>query len=149
MDLGGAKVDYPYYRSIIGNLLYLTTSLLDISFSVGACARYQVAPKESHLKAAKRIIRYVHVTSDFGLWYLYDTTPNIVGYLDADWASDVEDYKSTSGGCFYIGNSLVSWHSKKQNSISLSTTKAEYITTRSACTQLLWMKQMHRDYGIE
>lgn len=136
-DSRGADIDPTYYRSIIGSLLYLTTSRPDISFSVGTCARYQAAPKESHIKATKRIIQYVHGTSNFGLWYSYDTITEIVKYSNADWAGDVEDRKNTSGGYFYIGNSLVFWHSKKQNSISLSITEAEYITARSACTQLL------------
>lgn len=67
----------------------------------------------------KRIIQYVHRTTDFGLCYPFDTTSEIVGYSDADWACDVEDRKRMSEGCFYVGNSLVSWHNKKQNSISL------------------------------
>lgn len=115
---------------------------------MGACARYQTTPKESHLKVAKRIIRYVYGTSDFSLWYLFDSNPEIAGYSDADKARDIEDQKSTSGGCFYVKNSFISWHSKKQNSISLSTAEAEYIVAESACTQLLWIKQMLKDYGI-
>lgn len=95
-DLEGAEVDSTYYRSITRSLFYLTASRLDIAFSVGACARYQAAPKESHLKAAKRIIRYVYETANFGLWYLFDTTYEITGYSDADWAGDIEDRKSTS-----------------------------------------------------
>lgn len=83
-DLDGAEVDSTYYRSIIGNLLYLAASRPDISFSVCACAKYQAAPKEFYLKAAKKIIYYVHGTQDFGLWYTFDTTCDIVGYSDAD-----------------------------------------------------------------
>lgn len=83
-DLEGAKVDSTYYRSIIGSLLYLTVSRPDLVFSVGACARYQVVSKESHLKEAKRIIWYVHGTTKFGLWYPFDTTSKITRYLDAN-----------------------------------------------------------------
>lgn len=107
-DLEEAEVDSTYYKSIIESLLYLITSRPNIAFSVGACARYQVTLKESHLKEAKRIIRYVHETKEFGLWYPFDTTSKIVGYSNADWANDVGDRKTTSGGCFYISNSLVS-----------------------------------------
>jgi hypothetical protein len=71
-----------------------------------------------------------------------------VGYSDYDWAGDKVDRKSTSGACQFIGRSLVSWSSKKQNSISLSTAKAEYISATSCCTQLLWMKQTLKDYGV-
>ena len=65
-----------------------------------------------------------------------------------DWARSVDDRKSTSGGCFYLGNNLISWMSKKQNSVSLSTAEAKYIATRSCCTQLLWMKKLFHVYRI-
>ncbi|CAM8899786.1 unnamed protein product [Rhodiola kirilowii] len=97
----------------------------------------------------KRIIKYVCGTVEFGIWYTKDTNPYLVGYCDADWAGNAEDRKSTSGGCFFLGNNLVSWFSKKQNSISLSTAEAEYIATGSCCTQLLWMKQMLSEYRVE
>ena len=77
-----------------------------------------------------------------------DSNTCLARYLDADWAGNVDDRKSTSGGCFYLGNNLVSWMSKKQNSVSLSTAEAEYIATGSCCTQLLWMKKLLHDYGI-
>lgn len=79
-DLEGAKVDSIYYKSITRSLLYLTASRPDIAFSVGACARYQVAPKESHLKATKRIIWYIHRTTEFGLWYSFDTNSEVARY---------------------------------------------------------------------
>lgn len=148
-DFEGAGVDSPYYRSIIGSFLYFTASIPDNSFSVGVCARYQATPKESHFKACKRIIRYIHRTTEFELWYPFDTTSKITGYLDVDWAGDVEDRKSTTRGCFYICNSFISWHNRKQNFISLSTAKAEYIATGSGCTQHLWIKQMLKDYELE
>ena len=82
----------------------------------------------------KRIIRYVNGTSDYGLWYSKDFNACLAGYSDANWAGSVDDRKSTSGGCFYLRNNLVSWMSKKQNSVSLSTTEAEYIAAGSCCT---------------
>ncbi|XP_062099829.1 secreted RxLR effector protein 161-like [Humulus lupulus] len=141
-DEHGVKVDPTLYKSMIGSLLYLTASRLDICFSVGLCARYQGNPMESHITARKRIIRYVNSTLDFGIWYAKDTNSNLICFSDADWVGNADDRKNTSGGCFYLGNNLVSWYSKKQNSISLSTTEAEYIAVDSCYTQLLWMKQM-------
>ncbi|CAL8150697.1 unnamed protein product [Prunus armeniaca] len=85
---------------------------------------FQSDPKESHLFAVKRIIKYVSRTFEFGLWYTYDTCVNLIGYSDADWTGCSDDRKSTSGEVFYVGNNLVALHSKKQNSISLSTTEA-------------------------
>ena len=148
VDLSRVEVSPTLYRSIIGSLLYLTTSRPDIAFSVGVCARYQATPKESHLTAVKQTIRYINGTPDYGLWYSQDSNACLVGYSDADWAGSVDDRKSTSGGCFYLGNNLVSWMSRKQNSMSLSTAKAEYIAARSCCTQLLWMKKLLHDYEI-
>ncbi|XP_030940690.1 secreted RxLR effector protein 161-like [Quercus lobata] len=137
LDPSGEEVSPTLYRSIIGSLLYLTASRPNIAFSVGVCARYQAATKESHLTAMKRIIRYVNGTPDYDLWYSKDSNACLAGYLNADWAGSVDDWKSTSGSCFYLGNNLVSWMSKKQNSVSLSTAETEYIATGSCCTQLL------------
>ena len=148
VDSSGVKVSSTLYRSIIRSLLYLTISRPDIAFSVGVCARYQVAPKESHLTVVKRIIRYVNGTPDYGLWYSKESNACLAGPSDANWAGIVDDRKSTSGGYLYLKNNLVSWMSKKQNSVSLSTAKAEYIAVGSCCTQLLWMKKLLHDYGI-
>ena len=108
IDLLGKSVDSSLYRSMIGSLLYLTASRPDISYSVGVCARYQVNPKESHMIALKRIIKYVKTTADFGLWYRKDINDVLAGYSDAYWVGNADDRKSTSGGCFYVGNNLVS-----------------------------------------
>ena len=126
---------------MIGSLLYLTTSRPDISYNVGVCARYQANPKESHMTALKRVIKYVKITAGFGVWYIKDTNDILAGYSDVDWAENADDRKSTSGGCFYMGNNLVSWMNKNQNSISLSTTEAEYIAISSCSTQFLWMQK--------
>ncbi|XP_039145050.1 secreted RxLR effector protein 161-like [Dioscorea cayenensis subsp. rotundata] len=133
-DEHGKDVDPCLYRSKIGSLLYLTASMSDISFSVGVCVRYQAPPKESHLKTVKRIIRYVHGTVEYGIWYSKDYNSHFAGYSDADWAGNIDDRKSTLGGCFYLSKNLVTWYSNKQSSISLSTAKAEYIAARSYCT---------------
>ncbi|KAG9450359.1 hypothetical protein H6P81_010324 [Aristolochia fimbriata] len=148
-DSEGVGSDQHLYRSMIGSLLYLTISRPDLCFSVGVCARYQANPKESHLKAVKRILRYVHGTIELGTFYSNSAIVALAGYSDADWAGNGDDQKSTSGGCFYLGKNLVAWYRKKQNSISLSIAEVEYIAVGSCCTQLLWMKQMLADYGFE
>jgi hypothetical protein len=145
-DIVGKVVDPSLYRSMIGSLLYLTPSRPDIAFSVGVCARFQANPKESHLTVVKRIIRYVNDTLLYGIWYSRETNLVVAGYSDADWAGNADDRKSTSGGCFYVGNNLVACMSKKQASISHSTAEAEYIAASSCCTQLLWMKTLLGDY---
>ncbi|KAA0034930.1 putative gag-pol polyprotein [Cucumis melo var. makuwa] len=101
-DSIGIAVDHKLYKSMIVSLLYLTTSRSDIAYAVGICARYQSDPRISYLNAVKRIIKYVHGTTDFGILYSYNTSSELVGYCDADWAGSADDRKSTSGGCFFL-----------------------------------------------
>lgn len=144
----GKAVDQKVHRSMIGSLLYLCASRPDIMLSVGICARFQSAPKESHYMAVKRIFRYLAHTPNFGLWYPKGANFNLVGYSDSDWAGDCVERKSTSGGCQFLGRSLVSWSSKKQNCALLSSTEAEYVAVASCCAQLLWMRQTLKYYGV-
>jgi hypothetical protein len=134
---------------MIGSLLYLTASRPDIMFSVCLCARFQANPKESHLSSLKRIIRYHKHTPNIGLWYPKDANSTLVGFSDSDFAGSLVDRKSTSGACHFLRRSLVSWSSKKQNSVALSTAEAEYIATGSCCTQILYLKQSLVDYNIK
>ena len=147
-DDNGKEFDQKVYHSMIGSLLYLCASRLDIMLSVCMCARFQAAPKESHHLAVKRILRYLAYTPTLGLWYPKGSEFDLVGFSDADYASDKVDRKSTSGTCHFLGRSLVCWSSKKQNCVSLSTAESEYIAAGSSCAQLLWMKQTLKDYGI-
>jgi hypothetical protein len=147
LDIGGKSVDQKVYRSMIGSLLYLCASRPDIMLSVCFCARFQSNPKECHLRAVKRIMRYLVHTSHLGLWYPKGSNFKLVGYSDADYAGCKIDRKSTSGTCQFLGKSLVSWASKKQNSVALSTAEAEYVAAAHCCAQLLWMRQTLKDYG--
>src|SRR4051812_48504761 len=124
-DEKGKPFDQKKYLSMIGSFLYLCASRPDIMLSVGICAWFQAAPKESHFVAVKRIFRYLAHTPKFGLWYPRGANFKLVGYSDSDWAGEKVDRKSTSGGCQFLGCSLVSWSSKKQSCVSLSSTKAE------------------------
>lgn len=104
---------------MIESLLYLTASRPYISYDVGVCTRFQAKPKESHFPSVKRIIRCVSRTNEYGIWYSKDSSAQLVEYCEVDWVGNAEDKKSTSEGCFIIGNNLVSWFNKKQNIISL------------------------------
>ncbi|XP_058784419.1 secreted RxLR effector protein 161-like [Vicia villosa] len=110
-------------------------------FSVCLCARYQANPRESHLAAVKRIIKYQKGTTNVGLWYPKGSMNTLVGYSDADYAGCKTDRKSTSGTCHILGTALVSWSCKKQASVALSTAEVEYIAAGSGCAQILWLKQ--------
>ena len=124
LDPEGIQVDQKLYRSMIGSLLYLCACRPDIMFSVGLCARFQSNPKESHMIAVKRILRYLVDTPTLGLWYPSGTSFDLVGYTDSDWGGDKVDRKSTSGACQFLGRSLVSWSSKKQSCVATSSTEA-------------------------
>ena len=144
----GDKVDVTSYRGMIGSLLYLTASRPYIMYATCLCARFQAQPKEPHLIAVKRIFRYLKGNPDLGLWYPTESDFNLIGYSDADFAGCKVDRKSTSGGCQFLGDRLVSWSSKKQKSISTSTAEAEHIDVGSCCAQILWMKNQLQDYGL-
>ncbi|GAU21703.1 hypothetical protein TSUD_242750, partial [Trifolium subterraneum] len=124
-------------------------SLVDITFVVGVCARYQAELKISYLTQVKRTLKYVNGTCDYGIMYTHGESTTLIGYCDADWAGSADDRKGTSGACFFLDNNLTSWFSKKQNCASLSTTEAKYIAAGSSCSQLLWMKQMLKEYNVE
>jgi hypothetical protein len=141
LDLGGTSVDQKVYRSMIGSLLYLCASRPDNMLSVCMCARFQAALKYCHLRAVKRIMRYLVLTPNLGLWYPTGSHFKLLGYSDVDYAGCKVDRKSTSETCQFLRRSLVSWSSKKQNSVALSTAKAEYVIAGSCCAQLLWMRQ--------
>ena len=134
LDISGAMVDQKLYRSMIGSLLYVTASRPDGMFSVCMCTRFQASPRESRLKATKRMLRYLKHTQNVGLWYPKGAKFELVGYSDSDYAGSKVERKST---CQLLGRSLVSWSSKKQNSVALSTAEAEYISAGSCCAQVL------------
>jgi hypothetical protein len=147
LNKGGKSVDQKAYRSMVGSLLYLCASRPDIMLSVCMCARFQSDPRECHLVAIKRILRYLVAMPCFGIWYPKESTFDLIGYSDSDYVGCKVDRKSTSGTCQFLGRSLVSWSSKKQTSVALSTAEAEYVAVGQCCAQLLWMRQNLRDFG--
>ncbi|GJU43090.1 putative ribonuclease H-like domain-containing protein [Tanacetum coccineum] len=146
-DEDGKEVDVHMYRSMIGSLMYLTSSRPDIMFVVCACARYQVNLKVSHLHAVKRIFRYLKGQPKLGLWYPKDSPFDLVAYTDSDYAGASLDRKSTTGGCQFLGCRLISWQCKKQTVVANSTTEAEYVAASSCCGQVLWIQNQLLDYG--
>ncbi|GJZ77447.1 putative ribonuclease H-like domain-containing protein [Tanacetum coccineum] len=146
-DAEAEDVDVHLYRSMIGSLMYLTSSRPDIMFVVCACARFQVTPKVSHLHAVKRIFRYLKGQPKLGLWYPKDSPFDLEAYSDSDYAGASLDRKSTTGGCQFLGSRLISWQCKKQTIVANSTTEAEYVAAASCCGQVLWIQNQMLDYG--
>nr|KAJ0194309.1 hypothetical protein LSAT_V11C800413730 [Lactuca sativa] len=148
-DPTGTDVNHSLYRGMIGSLLYLTASRPDIMFGTILCAQFQANPKESHLMAVKRIFRYMKGTQNLALWYPRDSTFELFGYTDSDYAGCNLDKKSTSGGCHFLGNRLISWSSKKQTSVAISTAEAEYVAAGRCCAHLLWIQNQLLNYEIK
>ncbi|XP_050910068.1 secreted RxLR effector protein 161-like [Lathyrus oleraceus] len=140
-------MDQSLYRGMIDSLLYLTAGRLDITFAIGVCARYQSKPKMSQITQVKRIMKYINGTSDYGILYSHNANSLLTGYRDADREDNADDRKSTFGGCFLLGNNLISWFSKKQNSVFLSTTEAEYVAAGKSKVELL-IKALSKEEGI-
>ncbi|KAI3700454.1 hypothetical protein L2E82_45084 [Cichorium intybus] len=147
-SLDKPKTDIQQYRSMIGSLLYLTASRPDIMFAVCNCARYQADPREPHLAAVKTIFRYLHGTVAYGLWYPANSGFYIQAYSDSDLGGCSIDHKSTSGGCQFLDGKLISWQSKKQTCVSISTAEAEYVAAAACTSQIIWIQSQLKDYAI-
>ncbi|XP_075086358.1 secreted RxLR effector protein 161-like [Nicotiana tabacum] len=127
----------------------------EIAYSVGIVSQFMQCPRSSHLDAARRILRYVKSSLDHGLMYGRHEEFVLSGFTDADWAEDVNDRHSTSGYCFSTGSAMVSWCSKKQAVVALSSTKVEYVAATMAAHECIWLKiligeMLHKvDYAVQ
>ncbi|GKC09703.1 putative ribonuclease H-like domain-containing protein, partial [Tanacetum coccineum] len=128
-------VDVHLYRSMIGSLMYLTASRPDIMYAVCVCSRFQVTPKTSHLNAVKRIFKYLKGKPNLGLWYPRESPFDLEAFSDSDYGGSNLDRKSTTGGCQFLGQRLISWQCKKQTIVATSTTEAEYVAAANCCGQ--------------
>lgn len=142
--------DQRLYQSAIGSLLYLSVATRpDIAFAVSSAAKFSANPTKQHWTAVKRIMRYLRGTTNLGLAFFPQVSGKCVGYCDADWGGDLDDRKSTSGYLFQVGGAAVSWRSKKQTCVALSTAEAEYVALASAAQEAVWMGQLTTELGIE
>jgi hypothetical protein len=142
-------VDNTLYRQLVGSLLYLTHSRPDLSYAVGAVSRFMQELHELHWKDAKCILRYVQGTITFGIHYATDSTLDLIGFTDSDWAGDNTDRKSTSGYSLSLGFGPICWSSKKQVAISLSSTEAEYRGVVNITIQAMWLQHFLTELGIQ
>ncbi|TYG79892.1 hypothetical protein ES288_D02G173500v1 [Gossypium darwinii] len=139
-NLEEKKIDGTLYKQIVGSLMYVTATRPDILYVVCIISRYMENPKELHLLAAKRIFRYLKGTSDFGLFY--KKGESLVGFTDRDYAGGLDDRKSTSSYVFMIGSGAVSWSSKKQPIVTLSTTEVEFVAATSCDSQAICLRNI-------
>jgi hypothetical protein len=146
---GTARVNEEKYRSLIGCLLYLTATRPDILYATNLLSRFMHCPSELHMRAAKRILRYIKGTCSFGVKFMQCKTLKLHGFSDSDWGGFIDDMKSTSGFCFNLGSTIFSWSSKKQSIVAQSTAEAEFIAATAAVNQALWLQKLLRDLHME
>ncbi|GJV70961.1 ribonuclease H-like domain-containing protein [Tanacetum coccineum] len=146
LSADGAPIsDSTLYRSLAGALQYLTFTRPDISYAVQQVCLFMHDPREPHLSALKRILRYVRGTLSYGLQLYSSTTSSLVAYSDADWAGCPTTRRSTSGYCVFLGNNLLSWSSKRQFTLSRSSAEAEYRGVANAVAETCWLRNLLRE----
>lgn len=144
-DEEGVKVDSTLYKQIVGSLMYLSATRPDMMFMISLISRFMEAPTELHLQTAKRVLRYLKGTADYGVFYKKGKGNQLIGFSDSDYAGDLEDRKSTSSQVFMLSSGAVSWSSKKQQVVTLSTTEAEFIAAASCACQAVWLRRILKE----
>ncbi|XP_042029931.1 uncharacterized mitochondrial protein AtMg00810-like [Salvia splendens] len=144
---GEPTVDGKLYRSVVGALQYVTITRPELSFSVNKVSQYMPCPLDSHWKAVKRILRYLSGSTDYGL-HITPSNFHISGFSDSDWASDIDDRRSTMGYCVYFGDNLISWCAKKQKVVSGSSTEAEYRSLAHLVSEITWITSLLTEIDI-
>ncbi|CAN1140144.1 Retrovirus-related Pol polyprotein from transposon TNT 1-94 [Linum perenne] len=141
-------IDVKVYRRLVGRLSYLTTTRPDIAYSVQQLCQFQAQPKESHLRAAYRILRYIKQSPGQGLFFSANTKLQLTGYSDSDWGACPDTRRSITGYCTFLGASLITWKAKKQTTVSKSSSEAEYRALSHLSCELQWLKQLLAELGV-
>jgi transposase InsO family protein len=147
-DAGEPLRDFTLYRHLVGSLVYLTVTRPDISYAVHQVSQFMAAPRSTHFSAVLRILRYLKGTLFHGLYFSSRSSLQLHAYTDADWAGDPKDRRSTTGYCFLLGTSIISWRSKKQTVVARSSTEAEYRALADTTSELLWLRWLLQDMGV-
>ena len=142
------KVDPTLFKSLVGSLRYLTCTRPDILYATGLVSRYMETPTTTHFKSAKRILRYLKGTINFGLFYSISADYKLVGYSDSDWAGNIDDRKSTTGFVFFMGDTAFTWLSKKQPIVTLSTCEAEYVAATACTCHAIWLRNLLKEVSM-
>jgi hypothetical protein len=146
---GTARVDEEKFRSLIGCLLYLTATGPNILYARSLLSCFMHSPSEMHMRAAKRIMRYIKGTYSFGVKFLKCQELRLHGFYNSDWGGFIDDMKSTSGFCFNLGSIIFSWSSKKQDIVEQSTVEIEFIAATTTVNQALWLQKILRYLYME
>ena len=144
-DSGTPPIDATLYRMLVGKLLFLTKTRPDITHAVSVVSRFMQNPQESHLQAAKHILRYIRRYPDFGLFFQQGEENRLCGYTDADYGQDIDDRISVGAYIFFLGNSPISWNSKKQSSTSRSSCESEYRALAQCACEAIWIRRLLKE----
>ena len=136
-DEKGSNVNPTLYKKLVGSLMYLTATRPDITYGVSLISRFMNSPKVSHWQVGKRILKYISGTRNYGISYSRSNDFKLIGYTDSDCVGCIDDRKSTSSYVFHFGSGIVSWASKKQPIVTLSSSEAEYVASTSVACQVI------------
>lgn len=146
-DENGVKVDATMYKQIVGCLMYLAATRPDLMYVLSLISRFMSCPTELHMQAVKRVLRYLNGTINLGILYKRNGNEKLEAYTDSDYAGDMDDRRSTSGYVFMLSTGAVSWSSKKQPVVTLSTTEAEFIAAAFYACHGVWMRRVLEKLG--
>lgn len=140
--------DQSQYRRLVGRLIYLTIIRPNITYSGHVLSRFMHAPRRPHMEAALRVLRYLKNSPERGLFFPSQNDSSLQAFFDSDWAGCPISCRSTTGYCVFLGSSLISWWTKRQKIVSLSSEEVEYRAMTGICYELSWLRSLLKDLGI-
>lgn len=147
-EVGVPLTDPTQYRKLVGKLMYIQITRPDISFAVNKLCQFSHDPRDIHLNVVHKVLRYLKGTVGQGIFYPADTNFDLRGFSDADWGTCTDDRRSVTAYCMFIGESLLSWRSVKQDTVSCSSAESEFRAMALASIELVWLSRLMIDLKV-